>query len=191
MKRARQILKQQHNLFKRLIGITLVLATLTACGTPTPAPTPTPTPIPPTETPTPTATWTHTPTATHTPTFTYTPTPPPSPTATLTPSPTATRTPTRVLPSPTAVALAMWNGIPLMPGAVPVKEEDKRYTYTVKATWAQAKSFYMREMPRIGWALLMEVRTKDSEGLMFGQGAVTMMIAGWQNGDLVQVDIAR
>jgi hypothetical protein len=96
-----------------------------------------------------------------------------------------------VPPSPTAVASANWKGIPLMPGAVPVKAEDKRYTYTVKATWAQVKSFYVREMPRIGWALLTEIRTQDSEALMFGQGAAIIMIGGWQNGDLVQVDIAR
>jgi hypothetical protein len=52
-----------------------------------------------------------------------------------------------------------------MPQAVPVQEKEDMYGYVVKATVAQVREFYDREMSKLGWQSLL-VGILDQGGML-------------------------
>lgn len=70
---------------------------------------------------------------------------------------------------------------PVMPGAVPVKEDDEKITYTVKATLTDFTRFYTSEMFKFGW--------KDGTKLPSKSGGVVLLykygeLLGFADGEL-------
>jgi hypothetical protein len=181
-------MKKETTISNRLVlSLVVILMFITGCAesqaapTPTAAPpTDTATPVPtqpPTDTPTPVP-----PTATNTPlpTATDTPVPPTSTPTRIPPTVTATATHKPTLPPAPKAPTASWKGIPIMPQATLVMEEEDFYGYLVKATVNQVRDFYEREMPRLGWQV-------SNIGLIEGGGFLLLCEKG---GDSIAVLIA-
>jgi len=120
--------------------------------------------VPPTETPTSTPTGTATPTAL----------------PTNTPIP-ATETPTEdFLPTPRGTPMAVWSGIPIMPGALAGNGDSTFYTFTTKVSVDEAQAYYQNEMASLGWSLLGQGSGKSNATLLIftgDKGVITIMIA--------------
>jgi hypothetical protein len=140
-----------------------LLIFLTACTATAPAPTATSLPsatLVPSSTATPTSTATPLPTATAT----------PRPTTTMpdpTPTTEASSTPTRTLEEsvPTGESLAVWHGIPVMPGAISGGENKGSYLYKIKASNKAVQDYYRRELSKLGYSSFA-VGTGDDGNLM-------------------------
>lgn len=109
------------------------------------------------------ASWTRTPTSTNTATSTPTLTPTPTETSTPTPSETPTRAPTKTaipptltptLDLPVGTPVAVWQGIPIMPGAIAGEGGEVVYEYITNATQEEVRDYYIETMPLYGWQYL-------------------------------------
>lgn len=147
----------------KVLIIAVLLTISTACNAVLAKPTQTPTP---TSTSLPTSTSTPEPTATATLVPTATPIPP-------------TATPTdMVLPTPSGKPLKVWEGIPIMPGAIAGNGDSGSYTFIIKTTTEAVQAYYDLEMAKLGWQGLATGKgTTDALMLMYMKGAdITTMI---------------
>jgi hypothetical protein len=132
-------------------------------------------------TPAPVPTSTSTQTATPVPSFT------PSPS--MTPKP-PTSTPDIVsLLLPSGTPVEMWNGIPIMPGAIAGEATAEGYTFSIREDTEAIQAFYGRELTRQGYDLFAtgEGDEKNILLLMFMQGTEFVTISIMPGGDLMIV----
>jgi hypothetical protein len=133
-------------------------------ATPQPSATPSPTVSPPTPTPT-----------------------VPSPTATLTlePSPASMGLPAQVTGTPVAV----WRGVPVMPGALTGEKDDRGYRFTTRSSREEIMHYYDQQMKALGWKSLVEGQGDNGNLLLiFQKGEATFTIAILSmNGGIQQV----
>lgn len=114
-------------------------------------------------------------------------TPLPTGTSTLTPLPMATATaaftvtPTQDLAAdlvPKGTPEKEWNGFPIMPGALAGSGDAGSYRFTVKATVAEIKSFYDKELTAAGWVSLTVGSSKTGASmLIFTKDAQTFTVS--------------
>ena len=124
---------------------------------------------------------------TATPAPTVTPLPTGTSTPTLTPLPMATATvaftvtPTQDLAAdlvPKGTPEKEWNGFPIMPGALAGSGDAGSYRFTVKATVAEIKSFYDKELTAAGWVALTVGSSKTGASmLIFTKDAQTFTVS--------------
>jgi hypothetical protein len=122
---------------------------VSACSAIAPAPTATNTALP-TETITPTSTSTSTPTETAVP---------------------ATETPD-VLASlvPHGTPDALWNELPIMPGALAGEGEASGYRFTIKAERDDIEAYYVSELEKLGWQKFASGESPGGSYLIFFAG---------------------
>lgn len=81
---------------------------------------------------------------------TATPTVSNTPFATLTPTSAFTATPITGL-VPRGTPEAIWNELPIMPGALAGSGDVANYRFTIKATPAEIRKFYEEKLNELGW----------------------------------------
>ena len=130
---------------KKLIPVSLLLLTLTACSNILP---PTPVGIP-----------------------TFTAVLPA--TATVTQAPTVTPSLPNETPGAGAELLSEgqpameWNGIPIMPGALAGEGDEEGYVFTIQATPESVQEYYQLELGKLGWQLSSQEEGDSSMMLIF------------------------
>jgi hypothetical protein len=71
---------------------------------------------------------------------------------------------------PTGKPAAEWQGFPIMPGAIAGGESNGTYYFTIQATSDDIKTYYDKEMPKLGYSS-MAVGNSDSRAVvLFYQG---------------------
>ena len=143
---------------------------LVSCSTILPQPTVTPVP-----------TSTPLPTETSAPTFT----PQPSATATI-PAPIASPTTETSVADlvPQGTPEKEWHGIAIMPGALAGSGDDGSYRFTIKASQAEIKSFYDKELEKAGWMSLGLGSSENGNSLtIFLKGEKTFSVSIIASGD--------
>ena len=131
-------------IIRKLICISVLILTLSACSTFMPEPTATPSP-----------TATSVPTATNTPVPTSTPTQFPTEVPTETPiPPTETPDGPPVLPMPVGEPLNEWEGFPIMLDAIAGEGDSTGYSFIIAATSDEVQEFYETELQKLGWELM-------------------------------------
>jgi hypothetical protein len=103
--------------------------------------------------------------------------PPPSSTATPVPTSTFTSTMTAGVPSETSQAVptptlegepvALWNGIPIMQGAITGEGDEEGYVFTIRASSQQVQDYYRLELAAQGWQSLSEEDEGSARVLVF------------------------
>jgi len=85
----------------------------------------------------------------------------------ITPKPTAAPSGTRTMGTP----VALWDGLPVMPGATEGSPAGPSYIYSIKVSVPDAEAYYQRQMSDGGWKLA-DRQTSDTS--MFGGPAVAL-----------------
>jgi len=72
-----------------------------------------------------------------------------------------------------------WNDVPIMNGARGARDIEGTFTYTVPASLAEVRTFYVREMVDLGWRATSELSTDDEEFamLVFEKGKVNVGVS--------------
>lgn len=98
-------------------------------------------------------------------------------------------------PKPTA-EITFWNEIPVMPGAVEIKERDNLkeyqvYQYVVSADLESAEEFYRDELKKQGWEILgaskPNVNNVPATVIWAAKGGYTGQIEVYLKGDVTHV----
>ena len=98
-------------------------------------------------------------------------------------------------PKPTT-EITFWNGIPVMPGAVEIKERDSLkeyqvYQYIVNADLESAEKFYRDELKKQGWEILgaskPNVNNIPATVMWVAKGGHTGQIEVYLKGDVTHV----
>ena len=145
-----------------------------------PAIQPTETPVHVTETSEPTPSYTPPATATFEPT---------SVPITATPLPgTPPATPTISLPAD--APLKLWNGLPIIPGAITGEELDDRYRFMLTAKVEDVRKFYKTELPKLGWEFVADGTGENSAPVtMFKKGDSFLSISLEVFGEIIIVSL--
>jgi hypothetical protein len=84
--------------------------------------------------------------------------------------------------------VAIWKGIPVMPGATDGKEEFGLYSYTVTASPAEVRAFYQQHMSALGWQEEADV-TASTADFGFSKDLTFMYVWVKSEGGITKVDL--
>jgi len=89
------------------------------------------------------------------------------------------------LPLPSGKPAVVWNGVPIMPGAISGEETEDGYSYTVQAAPEEVKDYYEFEMDKLGWtAFAIGKGETGSLLLMYQKEGKTTTVSVFTQGDL-------
>jgi hypothetical protein len=126
----------------------------------------------PTQTPVPTQTLVPTSTSTATIIPTSTSTPEPTATSTNSPVPETEESSEYLLPPPSGVPAAKWEGIPIMPDAIAGEGDSTGYLFTIDSSPEEIQEYYEQELGKLGYNLFAS-----------GQGSTESIILFFMKGD--------